>query len=238
MPKRVDFSAEVILVCNSLDAGGIERVVSTLANEWSRKGRNVAVVTLHDRRRFYQLDPSVHHVMVDRAGLTLVAEYFKKLKSRLRQLKIAKPWLLALMGGPLFHFFAEMFYRLNFQLFLEYESWGLRRVLKRIESPVIVTFGTAINIIALRASGKLERRVIISERNDPRRLARFGLWDMMWRKYYGGADVVTANTRCALRDMQGYVEEKKLASYPIRWYSEMVKRLVERTIPRGLSFSR
>jgi hypothetical protein len=31
MPRRVDFTAALILVCNSLDAGGIERVVSTLA---------------------------------------------------------------------------------------------------------------------------------------------------------------------------------------------------------------
>lgn len=214
MPERVDFSAEIILVCNSLDAGGIERVVSTLANEWSRKGRKVAVVTLHDRRRFYNLDPSVHHIIIDKAGLTLVAEYFKALRSRLRQLKVVKPWLLAILGGQLFHFFANIFYRVNFRIFLEYESWGLRRVLKRIESPVIVTFGTAINIIALRACEKLERRLIISERNDPRRLKRFGLWDMMWRKYYGGADVVTANTHCALRDMEGYVDKSKLAFVP------------------------
>lgn len=45
MPARADFSAELILVCNSLDAGGIE-CVTTLANEWSRRG-------------LYGLDPKV-----------------------------------------------------------------------------------------------------------------------------------------------------------------------------------
>lgn len=214
MPDPVDFQAEVVLVCNSLDAGGIERVVSTLANEWSRRGRKIAVVTLHDRRRFYALDPLVHHVIVDRAGLTWLSESFKKLMARLRELKRARPWLIALLGGPLYHVFADSFYRINFQLFLEYESWALRRALKRIESPVVVAFGTAINIIALRACRNLGRRVIISERNDPRRLVRFGLWDTMWRKYYPDADLVTANTQCALRDMSGYVDANKLAFVP------------------------
>src|ERR1051325_2194711 len=214
MASRVDFTAEIILVCNSLDAGGIERVVSTLANEWSRQGRKVAVVTLHARRRFYSLEPTVHHVIVDRAGLTLLSEWFKKLKARLREVKAAKPLLMALLGGPLYHVFADNFYRLNFQLFLEYESWGLRRAMQRIDSPVVVSFGTAINIIALRAGSRLGRRVIISERNDPRRLARFGLWDMMWRKYYRQAHIVTANTRGALADMKGYVQEEKLAFVP------------------------
>ena len=71
MSGRFDFSADLILVCNSLDAGGIERVVSTLANEWSRRGRKVCVVTMHDRRRFFALDPEVHHDELARWGLVL-----------------------------------------------------------------------------------------------------------------------------------------------------------------------
>lgn len=214
MPKHVDFTADIILICNSLDAGGIERVVSTLANEWSRRGRKVSVVTLHDRRRFFALDPSVHHVMIDRAGLTWVAESLKKLKSRLSELRIVRPWLIVLFGQPIYHFFAEHFHSLNFRLFIEYESWALRRALRRIESPVVVSFGTANNIITIRACEGLGRRVIISERNDPRRLTRFGLWDLMWRKHYRSADLVTANTRGALLDMGEYVEPEKLAFVP------------------------
>ncbi len=214
MSPQTNFSADVILVCNSLDAGGIERVVSTLANEWSRRGRKVSVVMLHDRRRFFALDPSVHHVIIDRARLTWVAEALKKLKSRIAELKVARPWLIALFGWPLYHLFAARFYTFNFRLFIEYESWALRRALKLIESPVVVSFGTAINIITLRACEGMGRRVIISERNDPRRLARFGLWDLMWRKHYRSADLVTANTRGALLDMGGYVEPEKLAFVP------------------------
>lgn len=214
MPRRVDFSADLILICNSLDAGGIERVVSTLANEWTRRGRKVSVVMLHDRRRFFALDPSVHHVIIDRAKLTWVAESLKKFKSRLSELRVARPWLIALFGWPFYHLFAQRFYSINFQLFIGYEAWALRRALRRVESPVVVSFGTAINIITLRACEGLGRRVIISERNDPRRLARFGLWDLMWRKHYRSADIVTANTRGALLDMGEYVEPEKLAFVP------------------------
>ncbi len=214
MPRDVDFTADLILVCNSLDAGGIERVVSTLANEWSRRGRKVSVVTLHDRRRFFALDPSVHHVIIDRAGLTWAAEALKKIKSGLSELRVARPWLIVLFGWPLYHLFAERFYSLNFRLFIEYESWALRRALRRIDSPVVVSLGTAFNIITLRACEGLGRRVVISERNDPRRLARFGLWDLMWRKHYRSADLVTANTRGALLDMGDYVEPEKLAFVP------------------------
>ena len=81
MPRRVDFTADLILVCNSLDAGGIERVVSTLANEWSRRGRRVCVITQYDRARFYSLDPEVHHVVIDRAAMGHVAELPNRLKS-------------------------------------------------------------------------------------------------------------------------------------------------------------
>ncbi len=214
MPRQANFSAEIILVCNSLDAGGIERVVSTLANEWTQRGRKVCVITMHDRRRFFALDPSVHHVIIDRAKLTWIAESLKKLKTRLSELKAAKPWLVTIFGWPLYHLFAVHFYSLNFRLFIEYESWALRRALRGVESPVVVSFGTSINIITLRACEGLGRRVIISERNDPRRLARFGLWDLMWRKHYRSADLVTANTRGALADMGGYVEPEKLAFVP------------------------
>src|SRR4051812_21616604 len=110
---RVDFSADLILVCNSLDAGGIERVVSTLANEWNRHGRKVCVITLHDRRRFYQLDPAVHHVVIDRIGLNRPADLLRWLAARLRGRGSSGLWLLDLILGGL--------YRLSFpRLFRSY----------------------------------------------------------------------------------------------------------------------
>lgn len=211
---RFDFCADLILVCNSLDAGGIERVVSTLANEWSRRGRKVCVVTMHDRRRFFALDPEVHHVVIDRVGLTWLPEVLRKLKSRLQGITLPKSLLLSLLGQERYHFVAERIWRVNFSLYLALESWAVRRALSRVESPVVVALGTSVNIIVLKACKGLGRRLIISERNDPRRLPMQKTWDWIARKLYQRADLVTANTRTALQDMREFVEPRKLAFVP------------------------
>jgi len=212
MHGPAEFSAELILVCNSLDAGGIERVVSTLANEWSRRGRKVSVVTLHDRHRFYELDPAVHHVVVEKQGTTRLTDMLRRLRTLLIQLRQAKPWLIALLGPSLYYFLSERVYRTHFRLYLAFEALGLRQVLRRIDSDLVVSFGTSVNIITLKACKGLDRRVIISERNDPARLIK--LWEKLWHKYYRQADVVTANTQSALRDMQAFVAHEKLAFVP------------------------
>jgi glycosyltransferase involved in cell wall biosynthesis len=214
MHGRVDFSAELILVCNSLDAGGIERVVSTLANEWSHRGRKVCVVTLHDRQRFYALDPAIHHVIIDRAGITRLGDLVRWLAARI--------YALNLHQVPVFEFIGRCFRRLLWKtlngvyywLLFAYESISLRRALKRVESPVVVALGTPINIIAIKACRGLGRRVVISERNDPKRLPNIKNWDSLARRFYNHADLVTANTRGALRDMSEYVEPAKLAFVP------------------------
>lgn len=214
MPRRADFQAELILICNSLDAGGIERVVSTLANEWSRRGRKISVVTLHDRNRFYTLDPSIHHVVIDRAGVTrlgelirCVAAYVEELHlQRFRPIRFAanvfNPWFLITCN--------RIYYRATFT----YESILLRRALRRVESPLIVALGTPINIIAIWACRTLGRRLIISERNDPRRLPQIRNWDRLARRFYNRADLVTANTHTALLDMEKFVAPGKLAFVP------------------------
>jgi ATP-binding cassette subfamily B protein len=214
MPRRFDFSANLILVCNSLDTGGIERVVSTLANEWSRRGQKVCVVTLHDRRRFYQLDSAIHHVIIDRAGLNRIADLLRWLAAHLHGKGVSRLWLLNLICGGLYRLSYRHLYRAYHSLVYACEAALLRRALKRIQSPLIISLGTPINIITLKACKGLKRRVIISERNDPKRLSRFKQWDVLARKLYNHADLVTANTRAALRDMSSYVEAEKLAFVP------------------------
>ncbi|MBC7931397.1 MAG: glycosyltransferase [Rubrivivax sp.] len=214
MSGRVDFSADLILVCNSLDAGGIERVVSLLANEWSRRGRKVCVITMHDRRRFYTLDPAIHHVIIDRAGLTRLVDLLKKIAAYLRNLSMTGLWLVSLLSAVLYRLFYQSLHRVYSTVVFTYEAVSLRRALKRIESPLVVSFGTPINIITLRACRGLGRRVIISERNDPKRLTRFMAWNRLSRKLYDRADLVTANTRTALLDMRDFVAPEKLAFVP------------------------
>jgi glycosyltransferase involved in cell wall biosynthesis len=206
--------AAVILICDSLDAGGIERVVSTLANTWARQGRRVCVITLHARRRFYSLDPSVDHIIVDRSGVSWFVEFLKKLKLRLDELRRAKPWLSAILGGAFYHLLIQFFYRIKYYLYVRYEGWLLRRELRRVESPVIVSFGTVVNIITLRASEPLGRPVIISERNDPNRLRRTKMLEVLTHRLYRSAHLVTANTRAGLESMTSFVEPHKLIFVP------------------------
>ena len=213
-PRRTEFRAEIILVANSLDAGGIERVVSTLANEWARRGRRVAVVTLHDRRRFYQLNESVHYVVIDRRGLNRLAELMRWLATRLRSDGPPRYLLLSLLFNKLYELSYRRFYGVYATVVYGIEALFLRRVLSRIESPLIVSFGTSLNIITLKACRGLNRRLVISERNDPKRLRRYKSWDLLARKLYNRADLVTANTRRALDEMSAYVEAGRLAFVP------------------------
>jgi len=213
MSKPIDFSAEIILVCNNLDAGGIERVVSTLANEWSRRGRKVSVITLHDHKRFYRLDSAVHHVVVEQAGDTRLAHVLRALKRSLgSKVSKLKPSLSFLLGTAINHFISECNDRTHFSLYLAFETSGLRRVLKRVEAPLVISFGTPINVITIKACRGLGRRVIISERNDPGKLVTS--WGRLWKKYYRRAHLVTANTHTALRDMSAFVGDTPLAFVP------------------------
>lgn len=215
MSRRLDFSAELILVCNSLDAGGIERVVSTLANEWSRRGRKVAIITLYDRRQFYKLDPTVHHVIVDTYGLSRISDLLRWLATRLRVEKPSRLWLLNILFGGLCKLSYQYLNSTYFKFVYGCEAVMLRRALARVQSPLIVSLGTPINIITLKACKGLKRRVVISERNDPNRLRHSRRnWEALARKFYNSADLVTANTHGALQDMRDFVEDGKLAFVP------------------------
>jgi glycosyltransferase involved in cell wall biosynthesis len=210
MPRRVDFTADLILVCNSLDAGGIERVVSTLANAWNRRGRRVCVITQYDRARFYSLDPEIHHVVIKRGSVGQVAELPNKLKSRLLELGFLKRQLLKPLRGAFRHHLAERLYRINFSLLFAYETRALRRAIQSVASPVVVSFGTSLNILTLKACRGLGRRVVISERSD----AGLQGWGRLSRRFYDDADVVTANSRGALLGLKGFVDPRKLAYVP------------------------
>ncbi|HEX8847530.1 MAG TPA: glycosyltransferase [Pyrinomonadaceae bacterium] len=214
MPGHVDFSADLIFICNSLDAGGIERVVSTLANEWSRRGRKVCVITLHDCRRFFKLDPSIHHVIIDRAGLNRISDLLRWLAGRFRGVGQSRFWLLSAIFGGLFHLSYKRLAIIYSRIVYAGEAILLRRALRHIESPLIVSMGTPINIITLKACKRMKARIVISERNDPKRLSRYKYWDVLARKLYNRADLVTANTLRALSDMSEYVDAGKLAFVP------------------------
>jgi glycosyltransferase involved in cell wall biosynthesis len=209
MSEREQIFADIILICNSLEAGGIERVVTTLANEWSRCGRKVCVITQYDRHRFYELDPAVHHLVLQRSGVVKLAELPGIVKSTLLRSKIIRR-VLEERAGPIRAVSAANLYQINFSLFFTHEARVLRRAIQTVGCPLVVSFGTSLNILTLKACQGLDRRVIVSERSD----GGFDRWASLSRRYYGRADVVTANSHGALERLARFVDEERLAFVP------------------------
>src|SRR5690606_38629302 len=76
--------------------------------------------------------------------------------------------------------------------------------------PEVSSFIASTNILTILASRFLPGRLVISERNDPRRQSFGTAWDALRKLLYRQADVVTANSISALEAMRTYVPEGKL----------------------------
>ncbi len=75
--------ADIVLVTNDLGSGGTERVLTTLANAWSGKGRKVTVITLSDLQTdFYSLETSIRRIAIGMAqrSKTRLSGFFNSTK--------------------------------------------------------------------------------------------------------------------------------------------------------------
>jgi glycosyltransferase involved in cell wall biosynthesis len=212
---------DVTFICDSLDSGGIQRVVSTLANEWARRGLKVCVVT-RSGRTFFVLAPPIVRVSYVGASMLRVdrmihglAQYIINASNNLAGVLGGKRfWFVSVVGAILRSLFWTLPYQIYFIARLNRETWCLRHTLMRFDSPVLVSMGTFSNVTTIKASRQLNRRVVISERGDVNRLRLMRPWYRYAKQHYGRADVVTANTHAALRDMQEFVAREKLAFVP------------------------
>ncbi len=87
---------------------------------------------------------------------------------------------------------------------------ALRRAIRASGSPQVVALVGVTNILTILACTGMRVRVVISERNDPRRQSLGRAWDFLRRLLYRRADVVTANSVPALEAMAAYVPREKL----------------------------
>jgi len=187
MPDRVP--ADLVIVAPHLGDGGAQRVISTLANAWVRKGRKIYLITLYGSDEVYALDPLVRRIRITRAAANRAAPSPPRTQIRLVQRT---------------KFYASVFR----------QTRKLRRSIQRLGAPVVLSFTGSANIMSVLACLGLDKRVIISERNDPASQILKPPWNTLRPLVYKHASVVTANSRGALEAMRGYVDGRKLAFAP------------------------
>lgn len=92
--------------------------------------------------------------------------------------------------------------------------WKLRKEIKNAGYPIVVSFLTKTNIHTILAAAGLNKKVIISERNDTTRQSHPWPWPLLRKLLYKYADLVTANSEIAIQGMRGYVPAEKLRLVP------------------------
>lgn len=90
----------------------------------------------------------------------------------------------------------------------------LRQAIKSANSKNVVSFLTRANLYAILACAGLNKKVIISERNDISKQPLRWPWPFLRTLLYKYADVVTANSKVALQSMKPYVAASKLHYIP------------------------
>jgi glycosyltransferase involved in cell wall biosynthesis len=219
--KRRRIPADLVFVCECLGAGGIQRVVSTLSNEWTRRGRKVCVVTRLDRY-FFELDTSIEHVVFTSERVRRQApQLLRAVAVRdLARVKLRRSRLAQWRGASMF---AEVLYglvvrlpvRIYFAAIFTLDVLALRRTLARLDAPLVIAMGTPLNLTTLVATLGMSRCVVISERGDAKAMQQ-SWWPWGWAaaKLYEKANLVTANSRALVGQMNAFVRARKLAFVP------------------------
>ena len=91
---------------------------------------------------------------------------------------------------------------------------AIRRVLRAFKGDTAIAFIAPTNVLLILSSIGLDTRVVICERNDPRRQSFGAAWDALRRILYRYADIVTVNSIAALEPLRAYVPERKLVYLP------------------------
>ena len=86
----------------------------------------------------------------------------------------------------------------------------LRAAIRASGAPRVLSFVAGTNVLSLLATRGLDLRVVISERNDPRRQDIGPRWDWLRRRTYRWADVVAANSAAAMESLAAYVPQSRL----------------------------
>jgi GalNAc-alpha-(1->4)-GalNAc-alpha-(1->3)-diNAcBac-PP-undecaprenol alpha-1,4-N-acetyl-D-galactosaminyltransferase len=99
--------------------------------------------------------------------------------------------------------------RNNFQ-----RIYALRRILKEVNASNLLSFITETNVIAILSCLGLNYRIVVSERNDPKRQNLRSYWRFLRVLFYPLSDLIVANTKMAALYLSNYLTEDKVIFIP------------------------
>ena len=186
-------SKKVLMVMPVLKGGGAERVASILTNEFHKKGYNCEfLLTSCNRNEVISRDLS------EDVPLIILREYFKKSFTdifykllRFGTSLLCKPFEKVKKSVPV------AFSYLSFVANYYKEIKALKKVLKENDNATVVAFLQPAIPMVLLAGRKTKNKIIISERNDPKRLMKHRYGYSFIKKYYERADKVVFQTEDA-----------------------------------------
>jgi glycosyltransferase involved in cell wall biosynthesis len=204
-----------------LGSGGAQRVAANAANALAARGINLDIILVGENKNIFPLDPritlhlsprggeEVNDVKAASANALPAKHRGSGWRARLRRLlaegTAQGKWSRPLLMPVLYAFLGIDLVR---------QTLWLRREVKDIRADAVLSFLTQTNILTILATRGLKTRTVISERNDPALQTHRPGIALLRRLFYRHADLVTANSRGALRSMESYVPRSKLAFLP------------------------
>jgi len=184
---------KVLMVMPVLKGGGAERVASILTNEFHKNGYACEfLLTSCNRNEVISRDLSEEFPVI------LLREYFKKSFTdifykllRFVTSLLCKPFEKVKKSVPV------AFSYLSFVANYYKEIKALKKVLKEKDDATVVAFLQPTIPMVLLAGRKTKNKIIISERNDPKRLMKHRYGYNFIKKYYMRADKVVFQTEDA-----------------------------------------
>jgi GalNAc-alpha-(1->4)-GalNAc-alpha-(1->3)-diNAcBac-PP-undecaprenol alpha-1,4-N-acetyl-D-galactosaminyltransferase len=150
----------VTLVIFSLDAGGAERVMTTMANYWAKKGWKVTLLTFDDGRQppFYELHRAVSHHPLGVAGASKSAR--ERLLNNFRRLRALRIAIRASSPQVIISFMTEI----NVLTLLATTAFGVPVIVREAIDPHEHSIGKMWQLLRRWTYPRATRVVVLSRR--------------------------------------------------------------------------
>ncbi len=70
---------KILFICHGAGNGGAERIITTLANEFSKKGNEIVLLTTKKENNTYPLEKSINHVIIEVIGGNVITRTCKRI---------------------------------------------------------------------------------------------------------------------------------------------------------------